>query len=71
MVGSCQGGDLSWWGVVLVGVVMVRSCPSGALSGREFTGGCCPSGGCPIVGVVLVRNCPNGELSWWVGCCLS
>ena len=48
-------GELSWWGVVLVGfelswwgMVLVRHCPSGELSWR---------------GVVLVGSHPGGELS--------
>ena len=54
------GGELSWWGVVLVG-----SCPGGELSQWEFV----------LVGnvqvelsrweVVLVGNHRNGELSVW------
>ena len=37
-MGSCPSGELSWWGVVLVGscpgagVVLVGSCPGGELS---------------------------------------
>ena len=30
--GSLPGGNLSWWGVVLVGVVLVGNCPGGELS---------------------------------------
>ena len=47
-MGSCPGGELSWWGVVLVG-----NCPGGELSlwqivpvgdcpGGELSNGCCP-----------------------------
>ena len=49
-MGNCPGGELSWWGIVLVRngrggeFVLVRK-----LSWW---------------GVVLVRNCPGEELSW-------
>ena len=48
-MGNCPSGDLSWWGVVLVGSCPgLGSCPSGELSWWE---------------IVLVGSCPGGELS--------
>ena len=47
-MGSCLGGELSWWGIVLEG-----SCPSGELTWWEVVlvgshqGGSCPVGSCP------------------------
>ena len=49
-MGSSPRKELSWWGVVPVGVVLERSCPGGELSQW---------------GVVLERSCPGGELSQW------
>ena len=48
--GDLPGRELSWWGVVLVGV-----CPCGELSWWWVV----------LVGVVLVGNCPGWELSKW------
>ena len=30
--GDCPSGELSWWGIVLMGIVLVVSCPNGELS---------------------------------------
>ena len=46
-MGNCPSGELSWWGIVLVEVILVGNCPI--------------VGNCP--GIVLVGNCPSGELS--------
>ena len=32
LVGNCSSRELSWWGVVLVGIVIVWNCPGGELS---------------------------------------
>ena len=70
MVGNCPSGELSWLGIVLVGIVLVGSCPGGELSwlGIVLVGivlvGSCP-GGESYWGVVLVGNRPGGELSGW------
>ena len=31
-MGTFPSGELSWWGVVLVGIILVGSCPSGEFS---------------------------------------
>ena len=78
-MGKSPGGELSWWGIVLVGScpselskrvfvlvgVFLVSCPGGDLSQWELS----------WWGIVLVGNCPSGELFWWgfvlVGSCPS
>ena len=39
---TCPSGELSWWGVALVGVVLVGNCPGGS-----YLVGNCPVGSCP------------------------
>ena len=60
-MGSCPSGELSWWGIVLVGnwgVVLVGNCASGELSWRGIVlVGKCPRGG----GVVLLGSCQGGN----------
>ena len=55
-MGSCPSGKLSWWGIFLLGIVLVGSCLGAELSWSR---------------VVLVETCLGGELSWlaitWVG----
>ena len=66
-MGSCQGRgltqlkfvpskELSWWGVVMVGIRLIRSRGAVLL------------GSCPELEVVMVGvwpSCPELELSWW------
>ena len=75
LVGNSVDGELSWWGVVLVG-----NSPGG---GRElllswwgiFLVGSCPGGQQSQWGVVLVGSSASGELFSWrvtpVGSCSS
>ena len=71
IVGSCSGGELSYMvGDVLVGIVLVGSCPSVELSEWRIVlvdvwVGSCPGGEVSEWGVVLVGCCPSGELSEW------
>ena len=57
-MGSCPGGELSWWSVVPVGKCAGGGCPSGELSWWGLVlvgycpGGSCPVGSCP-------RTCSN------------
>ena len=54
---NCPSGELSWWGIVLVRIVLVGNCPSGELSwwGIVLVGNC--------HGGELVGSCPGAELS--------
>ena len=65
-MGNSPGGELSLWGIVLVGNCPGRSYPLGSCSSGNSPG--VLVGSCPIVGVIrrgiVLGSCP-GELSGW------